>query len=47
MVRYALALGFDPFPRLGPFPLVTHLGMKAAIMVMTRSMERGNKKSTV
>ena len=47
MARYALALGFDPIPRLGPFPLGTHLGMNEAIMVVMRAMERGNKKSTV
>ena len=47
MVRCALALGFDPFLGLGPFPMGTHLGMKEAIMVVMRSMERGNTKSPV
>ena len=47
VARYARALGVDPFPRLGPFPLETHSGMKEAIMVVMRSMERVRKKVTV
>ena len=47
MVRCALALGFDPFLGLGPFPMGTHLGTKEAIMVVMRSMERGSTKSPV
>jgi len=47
MERYGDALGVDPFPPLGPFPLGQHLGMKEAVMVVMRSMEKGRKKATV
>ena len=47
MSRYALALGVDPFPKLGPFPLGDHLGMREAMMIVMRSMERGTKNATV
>ena len=47
MVKYAKSLDIDPFPRLGPFPLGNHLGMKEAMMVVMRAMERGNKGTTV
>ena len=38
MTQYAILLGFDPFPRLGPSPMGTHLGMKEAMMVVMRPM---------
>ena len=41
MARYGEALGFDPMPPLGPWPLYSHLGMKEAMMVLMRSMEQG------
>ena len=41
LTRYAEALGFDPFPRLGPIPLGDHLGMKEAILLVLRSHEPG------
>jgi hypothetical protein len=47
MSRYALALGVDPFPALGPFPLGEHLGMKEAVMIVMRAMEPGRKGDTV
>ena len=47
MSRYALALGVDPFPSLGPFSLGSHLGMKEAVMIVMRSMEPGTKGATV
>ena len=44
LTRYAEALGFDPFPRLGPIPLGEHLGMKEAILVVMRSHEPGKEE---
>ena len=41
MARYGAALGFPPFPPLGPCPLYCHLGMMQAILVVTHSMEKG------
>ena len=41
MARYGLALGFNPMPPLGPWPLYSHLGMKEAMMVLMRSLEQG------
>lgn len=47
MSRYGDALGLDPMPTLGPFPLYRHNGMLQALMVLMRSTEKGKKKSTV
>ena len=44
LTRYAEALGFDPFPRLGPIPLGEHLGMKEAILVVMRSHAPGKEE---
>ena len=42
MARYGRMLGIEnPFPRLGPFPLGHHLGMKEAVMLIMRSLEPG------
>jgi len=41
MARYGAALGFSPMPPLGPWPLYQHLGLKEAMMVLMRSMEKG------
>ena len=41
MARYGRALGLSPMPPLGPWPLYSHLGMKEAMMVLMRSMEKG------
>ncbi len=40
-------LGYPPMPVLGPWPLYTHLGMDAAVMVLMRSMEKGKAGATV
>jgi hypothetical protein len=32
---------YPPMPVLGPWPLYTHLGMDAAVMVLMRSTEKG------
>jgi hypothetical protein len=45
--RYGEALGFEPMPSLGPFPLYKHGGMLEAIMLLMRSSEKGRKKATV
>ena len=47
MTRYGEALGFKPLPKLGPWPLYQHLGMKEAMMVLMRSMEKGRGGKTV
>lgn len=47
MTRYGRALGFNPCPPLGPFPLGHHMGMLQAIMLVMRSTEKGRKKATV
>lgn len=47
MERYGDALGFSPFPPLGPWPLGYHLGMLQAMMVVMRSMEPGRYNDTV
>ena len=47
MVRYGLALGFDPLPPLGPWPLHAHLGMREAMMVLMRSLEKGRNGRVV
>jgi hypothetical protein len=47
MKRYGTALGFEPMPPLGPFPLYHHGGMLQALMVLMRSTEKGRKRSTV
>ena len=42
MLKYAAMLGLPtPLPRLGPFPLGHHLGMREAIMLIMRSLEPG------
>ena len=41
MATYGDALGYEPMPPLGPWPLYRHLGMSEAIMVLMRSMEKG------
>ncbi len=48
MLKYSKMLGIDaPFPRLGPFPMYHHNGMKQAIMLIMRSMEPGRDGNTV
>ena len=47
MAKYGKALGYDPLPPLGPFPLYHHGGMAHAIMVLMRSTEKGRKRATV
>lgn len=47
MVKYGTALGYDPLPPLGPFPLYHHGGMTNALMVLMRSTEKGRKHATV
>lgn len=47
MARYGDMLRFAPMPVLGPWPLHTHLGMDAAVMVLMRSMEKGKTGATV
>ena len=41
MVCYGAALGFNPMPPLGPWLLYQHVGLKEAMMVLMRSMEKG------
>ena len=41
MAWYGVALGFEPMPPLGPWPLYLHLEMKEAMMTLMRSMEEG------
>jgi hypothetical protein len=43
MAKYGTALGFDPLPPLGPFPLYHHGGMAHALMVLMRSTEKCRK----
>lgn len=40
-IRYGKALGYDPYPPLGPYPLGEDLGMKQAIGMETRATEKG------
>jgi hypothetical protein len=40
MARYGRMFQYPPMPVLGPWPLFTHLGMDAAVMVLMRSMEK-------
>lgn len=47
MARYGSMLGYPPMPVLGPWPLYSHHGMDAAIMVLMRSMEKGRSGATV
>ena len=47
MARYGTALGYDPLPPLGPFPLYHHGGMAHALMVLMRSTKKGRKRATV
>ncbi len=42
MARYGRMFQYPPMPVLGPWPLYTHLGMEAAVMVLMRSMEKGS-----
>ena len=41
MARYGSMFQYPPVLVLGPWPLYTHLGMDAAVMVLMRSMEKG------
>ena len=42
MLKYARMLEIaSPLPRLGPFPMGHHLGMKEAVMLIMRSLEPG------
>ena len=41
MARYGSMFQYPPMPVLGPWPLYTHLGMDAAVMVLMCSMEKG------
>ena len=47
MARYGQMFRYSPMPVLGPWPLYTHLGMDAALMVLLRSMEKGKAGATV
>ena len=47
MARYGQMFRYSPMPVLGPWPLYTHLGMDAALMVLLRSMEMGKAGATV
>ena len=48
ILKYADVLGIThPLPRLGPFPLGKHLGMKEAIMLVMRSREPGRGGGTI
>ena len=47
MARYGQMFRYVPMPVLGPWPLYTHLGMDAALMVLLRSMEKGRTGGTV
>jgi hypothetical protein len=47
MAQYGRMLGYPPMPVLGPWPLHTHLGMDAAVMVLMQSMEKGMTGATV
>ncbi len=47
MARYGNMFGFPPMPVLGPWPLYSHVGMDAAIMVLMRFMEKGRAGATV
>eukprot|EP00804_Cyclotella_cryptica_P022727 CCRYP_012512-RA/>CCRYP_012512-RA protein AED:0.45 eAED:0.45 QI:0/0/0/1/0/0/2/0/209 len=45
--RMARAMGFDPFPPLGPYPLGEHLGMMQATLMEMRGLDKGQKGGTV
>ena len=47
MAKYGQMFRYSPMPVLGPWPLYTHLGMDAALMVLLRSMEMGKAGATV
>ena len=47
IATYGDALNLDPLPALGPIPLYLHGGMLQAIMLLMRSLEPGQKNSTV
>jgi hypothetical protein len=47
MARYGQMFRYSPMPVLGPWPLYSHLGMDAALMVLLRSMEKGKTGATV
>ena len=47
MKRMARAMGFDPFPPLGPYPLGEHLGMMQATLMEMRGLDKGQKGGTV
>jgi hypothetical protein len=47
MARYGRMFRYPPMPTLGPWPLYTHLGMDAAVMVLMRSLEKGKSNGTV
>lgn len=42
-IRYGKAMGYDPYPPLGPFALKDHQGMLQAVGMEARSTERGQK----
>jgi hypothetical protein len=47
MAQYGQIVAYPPMPVLGPWGLHSHLGMDAAIMVLMRSMEKGQAGATV
>eukprot|EP00804_Cyclotella_cryptica_P003479 CCRYP_002110-RA/>CCRYP_002110-RA protein AED:0.51 eAED:0.17 QI:0/0/0/1/0/0/5/0/1273 len=47
MRRMGRAMGFDPFPPLGPYPLGEHLGMMQATMMEMRGLDKGRKGGNV
>jgi hypothetical protein len=47
MARYGRMFQYPPMPVLGPWPLYTHLGMEAAVMVLMQSMEKERGGGTV
>ncbi len=47
MARYGQMFRYSPMPVLGPWPLYTHLGMDAALMVLLQSMEKGKTGARV
>jgi hypothetical protein len=47
MARYGRMFQYPPMPVLGPWPLYSHLGMDAAVMVLMQSMEKGRGGGTV
>ena len=47
MARYGQMFRYSPMPVLGPWPLYSHLGMDAALMVLLRSIEKGKTGATI